>query len=143
MQGSDGRGSDLTGPADGVRGGGHLARGGDHLSRGSDHLVIRADFHARPREAVATDGDSLVAPIVLHPEGEARAPEPDLSAQREAARAEMERLRVEHRDLDDAIVALGRTVGDQLQLQRLKRRKLALRDRIRQLEDQLTPDIIA
>ena len=143
MQGSDGRGSDLTGPADGVRGGGHLARGGDHLARGGDHLVIRADFHARPREAVATDGDSLVAPIVLHPEGEARAPEPDLSAQREAARAEMERLRVEHRDLDDAIVALGRTVGDQLQLQRLKRRKLALRDRIRQLEDQLTPDIIA
>ncbi|QLP97439.1 MAG: DUF465 domain-containing protein [Rhodoblastus sp.] len=55
----------------------------------------------------------------------------------------MERLRVEHRDLDDAITALGRAVGDQLQLQRLKRRKLALRDRIRQLEDQLTPDIIA
>jgi hypothetical protein len=136
MQGSDGRGSDLTGPAGG-------ARGGDLLSRGGDHLVIRADFHARPREAVPCDGESLVTPILLHPEGEAAGPAPDVAAQREAIRAELERLRVEHRDLDQAIVALGRSVGDQLQLQRLKRRKLALRDRIRQLEDQITPDIIA
>lgn len=58
--------------------------------------------------------------------------------------AELARLREEHRDLDNAIDALERLVaGDQLQVQRLKKRKLMLRDRIGQLEDQLTPDIIA
>ncbi|MGE3644980.1 MAG: YdcH family protein [Beijerinckiaceae bacterium] len=57
---------------------------------------------------------------------------------------ELERLRQEHRDLDAAIAAL-QSVGasDQLQLQRLKKRKLVLRDRIAFLDDQLTPDIIA
>ena len=57
---------------------------------------------------------------------------------------DMRLLRVEHRDLDDAIAALIRVgMPDQLQLQRLKRRKLVLRDRIAFLGDQLTPDIIA
>ena len=59
-------------------------------------------------------------------------------------RAEIERLREEHRDLDVAIEALHRVGSvDQLQLQRLKKRKLTLRDRVSFLEDQLTPDIIA
>ena len=58
--------------------------------------------------------------------------------------AELARLRQEHRDLDGAIDALEESVaGDQLQIQRLKRRKLGLRDRISYLEDQITPDIIA
>ncbi|KQN03884.1 MULTISPECIES: DUF465 domain-containing protein [unclassified Sphingomonas] len=53
-------------------------------------------------------------------------------------------LRVEHRDLDDAIAALaGAGAADQLQLARLKRRKLRLRDEIAAIEDQLIPDIIA
>ncbi len=53
-------------------------------------------------------------------------------------------LRVEHRDLDDIIARLvERPPYDQLQLQRLKKRKLTLRDRISYLEDQITPDIIA
>ncbi len=53
-------------------------------------------------------------------------------------------LKLEHRDLDAAIAALGATgAPDQLQLARLKKRKLALRDEIAQLEDQLIPDIIA
>ncbi|MGT2480014.1 YdcH family protein [Methylobacterium oryzae CBMB20] len=57
---------------------------------------------------------------------------------------ELARLREEHRDLDSAIEALERSVaGDQLQIQRLKKRKLALRDRIYHIEDALTPDIIA
>jgi hypothetical protein len=58
--------------------------------------------------------------------------------------AQIERLREEHRDLDAAIEALrhaGQT--DQLQVQRLKKRKLLLRDRLSRLEDQVTPDIIA
>jgi hypothetical protein len=58
--------------------------------------------------------------------------------------AELTRLRQEHRDLDTAIDALERAVtGDQLQIQRLKKRKLVLRDRVSFIEDQLTPDIIA
>jgi hypothetical protein len=56
----------------------------------------------------------------------------------------LERVREEHRDLDAAIAALLQSgQADQLQLQRLKKRKLALRDRLTQLEDALTPDIIA
>lgn len=53
-------------------------------------------------------------------------------------------LRSEHRDLDSAIAALGEAAGaDELQLARLKKRKLRLRDEITLLEDQLIPDIIA
>jgi hypothetical protein len=61
-----------------------------------------------------------------------------------ALRAELERVTLEHRDLEAAIDALI-TVGgaDQLQIQRLKKRKLLLRDRLAYLDDQLTPDIIA
>lgn len=59
-------------------------------------------------------------------------------------RQELTRLQQEHRDLDAAIEALHHSPApDLLQLQRLKKRKLLLRDRIRLVEDQLTPDIIA
>ena len=61
-----------------------------------------------------------------------------------ALEREIERLREEHRDLDAAISALIHLgTPDQLQLQRLKKRKLVLRDRIAFLDDQTTPDIIA
>ncbi len=59
-------------------------------------------------------------------------------------RNELEKLRLEHTDLDRAIDALeesGR--ADQLQLTRLKKKKLALKDKITKIEDQLFPDIIA
>jgi hypothetical protein len=64
--------------------------------------------------------------------------------ERAALEAEATRLREEHRDLDSAIEALE-LVGksDQLQIQRLKKRKLVLRDRLAFLDDMLTPDIIA
>lgn len=64
--------------------------------------------------------------------------------ERASFEAEVEELRAEHRDLEAAIEALG-MVGavDQIQVQRLKKRKLLLRDRIAFLEDKLTPDIIA
>jgi hypothetical protein len=59
-------------------------------------------------------------------------------------RAQLARLLQEHRDLDAAIEALQVSPGsDLLQVQRLKKRKLYLRDRIAHIEDQLTPDIIA
>jgi hypothetical protein len=59
-------------------------------------------------------------------------------------RDQLARLQQEHRDLDAAIEALQVSPGsDLLQVQRLKKRKLHLRDRITFIEDQLTPDIIA
>jgi len=59
-------------------------------------------------------------------------------------RAQLARLLQEHRDLDAAIGALEGSPGsDLLQVQRLKKRKLFLRERITFVEDQLTPDIIA
>ena len=65
-------------------------------------------------------------------------------AERKAFVAELEQLREAHRDFDAAIAALESVgSGDRLQLQRLKKRKLALRDRLSFLEDQVTPDIIA
>ncbi len=62
----------------------------------------------------------------------------------EVLRVELEELKREHRDLDDAISALQETHrADQLRLRRLKKQKLALKDKITVLEDKLTPDIIA
>ena len=59
-------------------------------------------------------------------------------------REQLARLQQEHRDLDAAIAALIASPGvDLIQVQRLKKRKLVLRDKIRDAEDQLTPDIIA
>jgi hypothetical protein len=61
-----------------------------------------------------------------------------------ALREQLARLQQEHRDLDAAISALQATPGfDVLQVQRLKKSKLLLRDRIKFIEDQITPDIIA
>jgi hypothetical protein len=58
--------------------------------------------------------------------------------------SQLARLRQEHRDLDAAITALEHSPGsDILQVQRLKKRKLWLKDRISFFEDQITPDIIA
>ena len=56
----------------------------------------------------------------------------------------LETLRVEHRDLDDVIARLvDDHYGDELQIRRLKRRKLMLKDQIAMLERQLIPDIPA
>jgi hypothetical protein len=59
-------------------------------------------------------------------------------------RTQLAQLQQEHRDLDSAIEALQVAPGkDIIQVQRLKKRKLYLRDRISFIEDALTPDIIA
>jgi hypothetical protein len=63
---------------------------------------------------------------------------------REELTAKLEAWSLEHRDLDDAIDNLSVTSGfDQLKLSRLKKRKLALKDQIMQLQSNLLPDIIA
>ena len=62
----------------------------------------------------------------------------------EEMRKRLEVLRIEHRDLDaaiDALMAAG--AGDQMQIARLKKRKLKLKDQISLIEDYLIPDIIA
>jgi len=62
----------------------------------------------------------------------------------EAIKARLEQLRSEHRDLDDAIARISEAAPfDTLQVQRLKKRKLVLKDLIIKLENQLVPDIIA
>ena len=62
----------------------------------------------------------------------------------EELKKRLEVLKVEHRDLDAAIDALtGAGATDQLQIARLKKRKLKLRDQIAMVEDYLIPDIIA
>ena len=68
-------------------------------------------------------------------------PPPDQNA----LRARLEELRTEHKGYDDAITAIGTEPGggDALQIARLKRLKLAVKDQMIWIEDQLTPDIIA
>ncbi|MGD9472261.1 MAG: YdcH family protein [Novosphingobium sp.] len=62
----------------------------------------------------------------------------------EEMRKKLELLRMEHRDLDTAIDALiAAESQDQLQIARLKKRKLRLKDQIAMIEDHLLPDIIA
>jgi len=62
----------------------------------------------------------------------------------EVIRQRIDQLHLEHRDLDDVISRLASSpIQDQLQLQRLKKRKLHLKDQITLLERQMTPDIPA
>ena len=62
----------------------------------------------------------------------------------ETLRQELGELELEHRDLDDVIARLiERAPYDQLQMQRLKKRKLILKDQIARLKAKLYPDIIA
>jgi len=62
----------------------------------------------------------------------------------EEIRRQLAELLSEHRDLDDVINRISADpLQDQLQLQRLKKRKLSLKDQITKLENQLIPDIIA
>jgi hypothetical protein len=68
----------------------------------------------------------------------------DISEDPEVLRAKLVELKTEHRDLDDAINAMDeRGIYDTIKVQRLKKRKLALKDQIIRLENALVPDIIA
>ena len=68
----------------------------------------------------------------------------DWEEERVAIRQKIEELLLEHRDLDDVIHQMSEnTYVDQLQLKRLKKRKLAIKDRIEILKSRLLPDILA
>ena len=68
---------------------------------------------------------------------------PEMSHE-DVLRVRLEVLKSRHRDLDEAISALQeKSTGDALTLKRLKKRKLALKDQIRRIGDELLPDIIA
>ena len=65
-------------------------------------------------------------------------------SEEDALRRKLDELKTEHRDLDDVIARLAERIPfDQLQLQRLKKRKLLLKDQISKIESELLPDIIA
>jgi hypothetical protein len=61
----------------------------------------------------------------------------------EALTAKIAELKTEHRELDEAIAKIEQAGSDGIRLQRLKRRKLAIKDQIARLQSQLLPDIIA
>jgi hypothetical protein len=94
--------------------------------------------------------NGLVENAIIVALGRAGRPQPSKPAvamtkdEERALREQLARLLQEHRDLDAAIAALALSPGsDLIQVQRLKKRKLVLRDKIRAIDDQLTPDIIA
>jgi hypothetical protein len=94
--------------------------------------------HDLSRKPVSTFGDHALGPC----HGATKAAM--TKEEERELRAQLARLQQEHRDLDAAIAALQESPGsDLIQVQRLKKRKLVLRDRITFIEDQLTPDIIA
>ena len=88
------------------------------------------------------------ARVRTRPGGVAKTPETlqteDMSEQEQAEiRLEFARLKQEHMDFDAAINAMIAMGCDQLQIQRMKKKKLALKDRLKNLEDRIIPDIIA
>lgn len=58
-------------------------------------------------------------------------------------RLEYAKLKIEHSDFDAAIVAMQKTGCDRLQIQRMKKKKLVIKDRLQDIESILLPDIIA
>ncbi len=116
------------------------------------HLVKTDEDGARGdierRVAGRRDSDpilELVVEEVAQPDDlEPTVRELPISAEIVAMRAEMALLKQEHKDMDDSIQALEvMPVPDQILIARLKRKKLAVRDRIATLEDKINPDIIA
>jgi hypothetical protein len=105
--------------------------------------LIRVAFFARLNGLV--ENAIIVPPPRPEPAGRAAEPSVAMSKEEERElREQLARLQQEHRDLDAAIAALATSPGsDLIQVQRLKKRKLVLRDKIRRIDDQLTPDIIA
>jgi hypothetical protein len=117
---------------------------GLHLVK-TDDEVGRGDVERRV--AGRRDGDMILelVPDLAQPDDlEPTVRELPISAEIVALRGEIALLKQEHKDLDDSIYALEiMPVPDQILIARLKRKKLALRDRISTIEDKINPDIIA
>ncbi|MEM9420902.1 MAG: DUF465 domain-containing protein [Pseudomonadota bacterium] len=91
-----------------------------------------------PPHLVALDGDGAALSHDCAPSSE------EIGANDEAVQLKISALEQEHRDLDQAIQTLEeRMPYDRLAIQRMKKRKLALRDQISELHSQILPDIIA
>ena len=88
------------------------------------------------------DDASKVVPAPIRPAHAEPAPDPVMDEEA-VLRAGLAHLREEHADLSAAVEALEARGTDPLTVRRLKKRKLALKDRIAAIEDRLTPDIIA
>ena len=103
------------------------------------------EISANPPDLQRVDGGFAVHPGGLHGNHRILGAIAVMTEEEERElRAQLARLQQEHRDLDAAILALAESPSsDLIQVQRLKKRKLVLRDRISYIEDQLTPDIIA
>jgi len=107
--------------------------------------MFRPEQGFRTLAATGAERDTVV-PIMAAESGRMRieAAGWPMAAEEQDLRAELAKLKEEHRDLDTAIDALENSPSrDNLQIKRLKKKKLALKDRIAQIEDQLLPDIIA
>lgn len=99
---------------------------------------LRPHLQGGARGAFRSMGRSCAARLDRGASGEARMDD------EVALRARLAALRTEHRTLDDQIAALSEaSLANQLEVRRLKKRKLALRDEIARLEDEIFPDIIA
>ena len=110
----------------------------DETPAADDHAAEaekrRASFHA-------IDGD---LPDGSEPDADVDTDEAPTAANDEAVRMKIRRLEEEHRDLDQAITTMEeRMPYDRLTIQRLKKRKLALKDQITELHETILPDIIA
>ena len=97
--------------------------------------------------AISHPGATCITPLSTRPspprERAARPIRGTMPAERDSLLRRLHELRSEHRDLDTVIARIEDSRYDQLQLQRLKKRKLKLKDEIAWLESQLVPDIIA
>ncbi len=117
---------------------------GLHLVK-SDETVAQGDVERRV--AGRRDNDLVLELVVEEAQVDDLEPtvrELPISAEVVAWRGEMALLKQEHKDLDDSIQALELVpVPDQILIARMKRKKLALRDRIATVEDKINPDIIA
>ena len=118
--------------------------------RGNDNLhLVKTDNDVAKGEVERRIGHRAEGTISLVPDVqpddlEPRVRELPIDGQVVALRNEVALLRQEHKDLDESISALEIVpLPDQILIARLKRKKLALRDRITTIEDKIRPDIIA
>ena len=93
---------------------------------------------------LAKSGPHLTTPATTRAVQDSAASDAMTDEEEQALRARLAQLRQEHGDLDAAIAAMtASSACDQLQLTRLKKRKLQLKDQIARIEDSLLPDITA